>query len=246
MEIKNMLTLFRDNDMINVSNESKNITRRKGEMDYSKIVSHIDYTLLKPCCTWKEIVNLCDQALSEHTASVCIPPSYVKRVRQRYGDALTICTVIGFPLGYNSTESKVFETQQAISDGADEVDMVVNLGDVKTGDFQNVTNEIKRIRSVSMNKILKVIIETCYLTKDEKIKLCHCVTDAQADYIKTSTGFGTAGANLDDICIFKDNIGKNVKIKAAGGIRTREKMEEFLNAGCERIGASVNLNSIEK
>ena len=154
------------------------------------------------------------------------------------GGRLNICTVIGFPLGYNTSAVKVFETEQAIKDGADEVDMVVNLGDVKNGHFDRVTAEISALKKAAGSKVLKVIIETCYLTDDEKTKLCRCVTDGGADYIKTSTGFGTAGAKIEDIRLFKEHIGKNVKIKAAGGVKTRADLEMFLNEGCDRIGTS--------
>ena len=207
-------------------------------MDKEKVLGMIDHTLLKAVSTWPEIESLCDEAVKHHTASVCVPPCFIKRIHDQYGDALAICTVIGFPLGYNTTEIKVAETRQAIADGAVEVDMVVNLGDVKSGAFDKVTEQIRAIKQAAGSHILKVIIETCYLTGEEKIALCRCVTDAGADYIKTSTGFGTAGAQLEDIALFRKHIGPQVKIKAAGGIRTPEDLEAFVNAGCDRIGTS--------
>lgn len=207
-------------------------------MDSKQILSHVDHTLLNPCATWKEIQTLCDEALQYKTASICIPPSYVARVAEFYGEKLVVCTVIGFPLGYHTTEIKAAEAKAAIHDGADEVDMVVNIGDVKNGDFERVTQEIALIKKSIDNHILKVIVETCYLTEEEKIKLCQCVTEAGADYIKTSTGFGNAGATIEDVRIFKQYIGSQVKIKAAGGIRSRTDMEHFIEQGCERLGTS--------
>lgn len=207
-------------------------------METKEMLQYIDHTLLKPVCTWDEIETLCKEALSYHTASVCIPPSYVKRAREAFGPELPICTVIGFPLGYNPAEAKVCEARTALRDGADELDMVINLGDVKNRDFDKVYEEIRALRETAGSRILKVIVETCYLTRDEKIRLCEIVTKAGADYIKTSTGFGTAGATLEDILLFKEHIGSSVKIKAAGGIRTREDLEAFIQAGCSRIGTS--------
>ena len=207
-------------------------------METKEMMQYIDHTLLKPVCTWDEIETLCKEALSYHTASVCIPPSYVKRAREAFGPELPICTVIGFPLGYNPAEAKVCEARTALRDGADELDMVINLGDVKNRDFDKVYEEIRALRETAGSRILKVIVETCYLTRDEKIRLCEIVTKAGADYIKTSTGFGTAGATMEDILLFKEHIGSSVKIKAAGGIRTREDLEAFIQAGCSRIGTS--------
>lgn len=207
-------------------------------METKEMLQYIDHTLLKPVCTWDEIETLCKEALSYHTASVCIPPSYVKRAREAFGPELPICTVIGFPLGYNPAEAKVCEARLALRDGADELDMVINLGDVKNRDFEKVYEEIRALRETAGSRILKVIVETCYLTRDEKIRLCEIVTKAGADYIKTSTGFGTAGATMEDILLFKEHIGSSVKIKAAGGIRTREDLEAFIQAGCSRIGTS--------
>lgn len=228
-------------------------------MENEKILSHIDHTVLKATSTWADVEKLCNEAIKYKMASVCIPPSFVARAHGAFPE-LNVCTVIGFPLGYNSTKVKLAEAEEALTNGANEIDMVVNLGDVKDGEFGKVTEEIAALKkacvshsgsaskcdsaatsggSAKCEKILKVIIETCYLTEDEKIKLCECVTNAGADFIKTSTGFGTAGAQLEDIELFKKHIGKNVKIKAAGGIRTREAMEQFLEAGCERIGCSA-------
>jgi len=207
-------------------------------MDKAKILSHVDHTLLKSAATWAEICTLCDEAIKHKTASVCIPPSYIARVAEKYGKELVICTVIGFPLGYSITEVKVAETKAAIRDGATEVDMVINMGDVKNGDFEKVTAEIRALKEAAGDNILKVIVEACYLTEGEKIKLCECVTAAGADHIKTSTGFGTGGATPADIALFKAHIGPNVKMKAAGGIRTVEDMEVFLDLGCDRLGTS--------
>lgn len=187
--------------------------------------------------SWEEIKTLCDEAVRFGTASVCIPPCYVKLVKEAYG-SLTVCTVIGFPLGYNSSEIKALEALTAVQDGADEIDMVINVGDVKSGCFDKVLDEIKNIKNTCGEKILKVIIETCYLTEEEKIKMCDIVTETGADFIKTSTGFGTAGATLADIELFKKYVGSDVKIKAAGGIKTREDLEAFINAGAARIGTS--------
>lgn len=214
-------------------------------MDKTKIYKHVDHTQLKPFATWEDIEKLCDEAIKFQTASVCIPPCYIKRVHNKYGDRLTICTVVGFPLGYSVTAAKLAEVQQALEDGAEEIDMVVNIADVKNGDFDKVEQEIITCKKECKNKILKVIIETCYLTEKEKIALCEAVTNAGADYIKTSTGFGTAGATKEDIKLFKEHIGEAVRMKAAGGVRTREDMEVFLELGCERIGTSSAISILE-
>lgn len=207
-------------------------------MDNSYILSHVDHSLLNPCASWENIRALCDEAVKHRTASVCVPPSYVKRIRDEYGSSLVICTVVGFPLGYDTTAAKVAGAKAAIDDGAAEIDMVVNLTDVKNGDFSSVTREISSVKDAIGGSVLKVIIEACYLSDEEKAMLCRCVTDGGADYIKTSTGFGKSGAAMEDVLLFKKHIGPNVKIKAAGGIRTREDMEAFINAGCVRIGTS--------
>lgn len=207
-------------------------------MTGAEILSHIDHTQLKAYATWEDIDKLCTEALKLHTASVCVPPCYVKRIHDKYKEQLTICTVVGFPLGYSMTAAKVAEARQAIEDGATEIDMVVNISDVKNGDYKNVETEIRTLKEAVGDHTLKVIVETCYLTTEEKIAMCHAVTAAHADYIKTSTGFGTKGAALEDVKLFRDHIGPDVKIKAAGGIRTREDMEAYLQEGCERIGSS--------
>ena len=210
-------------------------------MTKNEILSHIDHTILKAVTTWEDIQALCREAIENHVASVCAPPSYIKRIADTYGDKVNICTVIGFPLGYNTTQVKALEVRTAIADGANEVDMVVNLGDVKNGDFDKVTQEIRTLKEAAGDHILKVIVETCYLTEEEKIRLCRCVTEGGADYIKTSTGFGTGGATLEDIRLFKKHIGPKVKMKAAGGVRTVEDLEMFLREGCDRIGTSSAL-----
>ena len=207
-------------------------------MDRKEILSHVDHTQLKAYATWEDIKKLCEEAVELHTASVCVPPCYVKRIKDAYPD-LNICTVVGFPLGYSVTEAKVAETKKALEDGAGEIDMVINITDVKNGDYDAVEREIRTLKEMTGEKILKVIVETCYLTEEEKIRLCEIVTRAKADYIKTSTGFGTAGASLEDIRLFWEHIGSEVKMKAAGGIRTKEDMEAYLKEGCERIGSSA-------
>lgn len=214
-------------------------------MDNEQIYKHVDHTLLKPYAVWDDIEKLCDEAVRYQTASVCIPPCYVGRVHRKYGDKLNICTVVGFPLGYSVTAAKLAETVQAIEDGASEIDMVVNMADVKNGDFGKVEQEIVTLKQECRNNLLKVIIETCYLTEEEKIALCEVITNAGADYIKTSTGFGTGGAKKEDIELFKEHIGDAVRMKAAGGIRTREDMEAFLSLGCERIGTSSAVSVLE-
>ena len=199
-------------------------------MTKQEILTHIDHTQLKAFCTWEDIKKLCDEAIKYNTASVCIPPSYIERIKETYGDKINICTVIGFPLGYNTTETKVFEVKDAIAKGCSEVDMVINIGHVKNGDFDKVEAEIKALKEAAGDKILKVIIETCYLT----------------DYIKTSTGFGTGGATIEDIRLFAQNIGPDVKMKAAGGVKSREDLEIFLEAGCDRIGTSSAVKMLEE
>ena len=207
-------------------------------MDKAEILKRVDHTQLKAYATWEDIVKLCDEAIANETASVCVPPTYIKRIHDTYGDKINICTVVGFPLGYSVTEAKVAETKQAIADGAREIDMVINISHVKNGMYDAVEQEIRALREVCKDHILKVIIETCYLTEKEKIAMCKAVTDAGADYIKTSTGFGTGGATIEDIRLFKQYIGEDVKIKAAGGISTLEDLEAFMAEGCDRIGTS--------
>lgn len=207
-------------------------------MDIKEILSTVDHTLLLQGSTWEEIKLICDDGMKYGVASVCIPPSFVKRASEYVDNKLAICTVIGFPNGYNTTEVKVFETKDAIKNGASEIDMVINIGLVKEKNYSAITEEIKAIKNVCGDKILKVIIETCLLTDEEKIELCKCVTDAKADYIKTSTGFSTNGATLEDIILFKENVGPEVKIKAAGGVSSLESAEEFIKAGSSRLGTS--------
>lgn len=207
-------------------------------MNKTEILSHVDHTQLKAYATWEDIIRLCQEAIELKTASVCVPPCYISKIRETFQDQVRICTVVGFPLGYSVTEAKVAEVKKALQDGADEIDMVVNICDVKNHDFDAVESEIRSIREAAGTHILKVIIETCYLTEEEKIELCRIITETGADYIKTSTGFGTAGATLEDIRLFRAHIGPDVKMKAAGGIRTAEAMEEYLEAGCDRIGCS--------
>ena len=212
-------------------------------MDNKEILSHIDHTLLKAFATWEQIETLCREAVENKTASVCVPPSYIKRIHENFPD-LDICTVVGFPLGYETSEGKIADTLQCIKDGASEIDMVINICEVKNGNYKYVEDEIRKLREVTKGRILKVIIETCYLTDEEKKRVCKCVTDAGADYIKTSTGFGTAGATYDDIKLFKENIGPGVKIKAAGGIRTAAEAEKYIELGCDRVGASSVVGDI--
>lgn len=207
-------------------------------MTDNEILKHIDHTQLKAFAKWEDIEKLCDEAVEYQTASVCIPPTYIKRVHDKYQDRINICTVVGFPLGYSMTSAKVAEVEQALKDGCNEIDMVVNISDVKNGDYDKVEEEIRTLKKACGNHILKVIIETCYLTEDEKIAMCKAVTNAGADYIKTSTGFGTGGATIEDIRLFKQHIGPDVKMKAAGGVKSKDDLIMFLEAGCDRIGTS--------
>ena len=211
---------------------------RGDTMDVKDILSKCDHTLLSQTATWEEIKAICDDGIKYKTASVCIPPSFVKRAKNYVGDKLVICTVIGFPNGYNTTETKVFETVDAIKNGADEIDIVINIGELKAKNYEFVEDEIKKIKSACGDKILKVIVETCLLTDEEKIKTCELVTNAGADFIKTSTGFSKAGATFDDIGLFSKHIGKNVKMKAAGGISSIEDAERFIDLGASRLGTS--------
>lgn len=207
-------------------------------MTAKEMLRVVDHTLLKPFAKWEDIEVLCNEAIEYQTASVCIPPAYIKRIHEKYGNKINICTVVGFPLGYAVTESKVAEVRKALEDGVNEVDMVINITDVKNGDYDKVEEEIRTLKKEVGDKILKVIIETCFLTEDEKIAMCKAVTNAGADFIKTSTGFGTGGATLEDINLFKQHVGKDVRIKAAGGVKTIEDLENFITAGCQRIGTS--------
>ena len=207
-------------------------------MTIQEMLSHVDHTQLKAFATWDDIVKLCDEAVEFRTASVCVPPTYIKRIHDTYGDKVNICTVVGFPLGYSVTEAKAAEIRQALADGCNEIDMVVNISDVKNGLFDKVEEEIRALKAECGEHILKVIIETCYLTEEEKIAMCKAVTNAGADYIKTSTGFGTGGATKEDVELFKKHIGPKVKIKAAGGVSTLDDLKMFLELGCDRIGTS--------
>lgn len=212
-------------------------------MESKELYTYVDHTALKAYTTWEDIEKLCKEAIAYQMASVCIPACYIKRVHDEFKD-LTICTVVGFPLGYSSTEGKIAETMQALKDGASEIDMVLNLCDVKNKDYDKVEQEIAALKKVTGDHILKVIIETCYLTEKEKIAMCQAVTNAKADFIKTSTGFGTAGATLEDVKLMKEHIGADVKIKAAGGIRSRKEMEDYIKAGCSRIGTSSAISML--
>lgn len=207
-------------------------------MDIKEILKHVDHTLLLQGSTWEEIKQICDDAMKYETASVCIPPCYVKQAAEYMGDRMAVCTVIGFPNGNVTTETKAFETKDALENGASEIDMVINIGWLKDKKYNLVENEIRKLKEICGDKILKVIIETCFLTDEEKIKMCEIVTNAGADYIKTSTGFGGAGATFDDIKLFAEHIGPNVKMKAAGGISSISDAETFLNLGADRLGTS--------
>ena len=207
-------------------------------MDVKEILKHVDHTLLTQQATWEEIRQICDDAMEYGTASVCIPPSYVKQVKEYVQDKMAVCTVIGFPNGYMTTKTKEFETKDALENGADEIDMVINIGWVKDKKFDCVEEEIRTLKAACGDKILKVIIETCLLTDEEKKEMCRVVTRAGADYIKTSTGFSKAGATFADIELFAANIGPNVKMKAAGGISSMADAEKFLELGADRLGTS--------
>lgn len=207
-------------------------------MDIEKILRCVDHTELKVTATMSDIINLCDDAVRYNTASVCIAPCFVKGAKDYLKDRKSICTVIGFPNGYNNTKTKIYETAQALSDGADEIDMVANIGDIKSGGYNFVLNEIKEIKKICDKKILKVIIETCLLTDEEKINMCKIVSESGADFIKTSTGFSLSGATIEDVILMKNNIFGGVKIKAAGGIKTLEDAELFLKSGASRLGTS--------
>ena len=207
-------------------------------MDNKEILKHVDHTLLAQGATWDEIRKICDDAIEYGTASVCIPPSYVKQAKEYVGDKMAVCTVIGFPNGYSTTKTKEFETKDALANGADEIDMVINIGWVKDKKYDLVEEEIRTLKAACKDKILKVIMETCLLTEEEKIRMCEAVTKAGADYIKTSTGFSTAGATFEDIKLFSGHIGPDVKMKAAGGISSLADAERFLELGADRLGTS--------
>ena len=207
-------------------------------MDINEILAHVDHTLLSQAATWDEIRQICDDGIAYHTAYVCIPPSYVKQAADYVNGKTAVCTVIGFPSGYMTTAVKEFETKDAIANGADEIDMVINIGWLKDRKYDLIESEIRLLKAVCEDRILKVIIETCLLTEEEKVKMCQIVTEAGADYIKTSTGFSSGGATFEDIKLFDENVGPDVKIKAAGGISSLEDAEKFLSLGADRLGTS--------
>ena len=217
-------------------------------MERNEIYRRVDHTLLAQTATWEEIRGICDDALAYETASVCIPPSYVGRAKEYLGDRMAVCTVIGFPNGYNTTAVKVFETEDAVANGADEIDMVINIGWLKDREYDRILDEIRRVKAACAGRILKVIIETCLLSEEEKIRMCGIVTEAGADFIKTSTGFSTAGATFDDIRLFAEHVGEGVRMKAAGGIKSFGDAEEFIRLGADRLGTSriVKLAKAEK
>lgn len=207
-------------------------------MTHADILRKVDHTLLKQTATWDQIRSLCDDAIRYQTASVCIPPCYVRKAKEYVKDQMRICTVIGFPNGNTTTSVKAFETKEALDGGADEIDMVINIGALKEGDDSYVQNEIRTLKEICGSHILKVIIETCLLTEEEKIRMCRIVTQAGADFIKTSTGFSTAGATFDDVRLFAQHVGRQVRIKAAGGISSFDDAETFIRLGADRLGTS--------
>lgn len=207
-------------------------------MNHADILRKVDHTLLKQTATWEQIRSLCDDAIRYQTASVCIPPCYVRQAKEYVRDQMRICTVIGFPNGNTTTAVKAFETKEAFDNGADEIDMVINIGALKEGNDSYVQNEIRTLKEICGSHILKVIIETCLLTEEEKVRMCQIVTQAGADFIKTSTGFSTAGATFDDVRLFAQHIGGQVRIKAAGGISSFDDAETFIRLGADRLGTS--------
>lgn len=207
-------------------------------MDKREILKRLDHTLLKQTATWEQIKKICDDGMEYQTASVCIPPCFVKQAKEYVKDKVAVCTVIGFPNGNMTTASKVFETKDAVQNGADEIDMVINIGDVKAGDYDKVLEEIKAIKEACQGRILKVIIETCLLSEDEKVRMCQVVTESGADYIKTSTGFSTGGATFEDVALMRKHVGTHVKVKAAGGISSVADGEKFIELGADRLGTS--------
>lgn len=215
-------------------------------MKESEILKHVDHTLLLQTATWEEIRQICDDAIQYQTASVCIPPSYVKQASDYVQGKMAVCTVIGFPNGYMTTRTKEFETKDAIANGASEIDMVINIGWLKDKKYDLIEEEIRVLKAACGDRILKVIIETCLLTEEEKIKMCEIVTKSGADYIKTSTGFSTAGATFEDIALFAEHIGDGVKMKAAGGIASMDDAEKFLSLGADRLGTSRIIKIIKK
>lgn len=214
-------------------------------MTHSEILSKVDHTLLSQTAVWEEIKAICDDAVRYHTASVCIPPAFVKKAKEYTGDSMAVCTVIGFPNGSHTMETKIFETKDALENGADEIDMVIHIGALKEKNYDYILKEMSELKKACGSKILKVIIETCLLTEEEKIKMCELVTRSGADFIKTSTGFSTAGATFEDIALFAAHVGPDVRIKAAGGISSFEDGEKFISLGASRLGTS-RLVKIEK
>ena len=215
-------------------------------MEKREILKRLDHTLLKQTATWEQVRALCEEGMEYEVASVCIPPCYVKKARDYVQERLKICTVIGFPNGNMTTAAKVFETEDAVKNGADEIDMVINLGMVKEQNYEGVLAEIQEVKKACQGKLLKVIIETCLLTEEEKIKLCQMVTRAEADYIKTSTGFSTGGATFADVELMRNHVGKDIKVKAAGGIASVEDAEKFIALGADRLGTSRLISLLEK
>ncbi|MCH3972460.1 MAG: deoxyribose-phosphate aldolase [Oscillospiraceae bacterium] len=215
-------------------------------MDTQKILSMVDHTLLKQDATWAQIQEICDDAIHYHTASVCIPASFVKKAKEYVGNRMAVCTVIGFPNGYSTTAAKVFETKDALANGADEIDMVINIGWVKDKQYDKVLSEIRSMKEACGSHILKVIVETCLLTEEEKIKMCEIVTESGADFIKTSTGFSTGGATFADVALFKKHVGPQVRIKAAGGIASLADAEKFIELGASRLGTSRIVKILKK
>lgn len=215
-------------------------------MDIKEILSKVDHTLLTPTASWEEIRQVCDDGIKYHTASVCIPPSFVKGAKEYIQDRVKICTVIGFPNGYNTSSVKAYETLAALNDGADEIDMVINIGDLKDKRYDKIKTEIYTLKNMCKDKILKVIIETCMLDRYEKIKMCEIVTESGADFIKTSTGFGGGGATFEDVALFKAYVGENVRIKAAGGIGSIADAERFIELGADRLGTSRIVKIVRK
>ena len=214
-------------------------------MNIADILSRVDHTYLKQNATWEDIKKTCDEGIEFSTASVCIPPCFVKKAKEYVGNKLKICTVTGFPNGYCTTEAKCFESREAVNNGADEIDTVINIGDLKSKNYDKIRDELKAIKESCQGKLLKVIIETCLLTDDEKIKMCELVTESGADFIKTSTGFSTGGATREDVILFSKHVGKNVKIKAAGGISTLDDAIDFINLGASRLGTSRIVNIVK-
>lgn len=208
-------------------------------MDQNEILSRVDHTILAPAATWDQVKAVCDEGRQFGVASVCIPPRYVKRASDYVGNSLKICTVIGFPNGYCTPEVKVFETEDAIRDGADEIDMVINQGLAKSGDWEGVLEEIKAVKASCKGRILKVIVEACNFTSEEKTTLCRIISMSGAEFIKTSTGFGPGGATVEDVRLFREHVSPDVRVKAAGGIRTFEQAQAMIDAGADRIGASA-------